>query len=457
MAKFVLAGKSDCPYYAKAELLADLLQKILPDFRIHKICLHPSDWKSWLEHICSSKGWKHEKCPIVWRELIDRGGKGMLLGGFNDFLEHVQGYYGVSSDMGTDLMMKIASENLRTTELCAEEEEHRRDLLKPFNIWICRNVPTISLHLLDMDGTEESLLALKMDVEDLALSQLHEVTISCDLSQVFLAADLIIFLDDGPPTHGGREGLSSEELLLTKVAERYRLYGQLMEDSAHPGVRAVVAGRVCVNLKCSLLIENASSITPAHIVAVATQLEGEAKAQLAEKLAVRSPDITDVIVWGNISGTFHVDLQKAKVFRHKGAICGPAGFSRPVLEMVHDRKWLKDDFPTLVASRHSAIALRIKKPAAISASRSIVSVLHAWYNSPSPQEIFSLGVVSTGLFGVPVGLVFSVPVSICHGTWSVRSDITIDSELKSKLDVAINELMVEKDTADGIRKNDPVT
>lgn len=49
------------------------------------------------------------------------------------------------------------------------------------------------------------------------------------------------------------------------------------------------------------------------------------------------PDITDVIVWGNISGRFHIDLQQAKVYRYKGAIRGPAGFSQSVLEMVYDR------------------------------------------------------------------------------------------------------------------------
>lgn len=48
-------------------------------------------------------------------------------------------------------------------------------------------------------------------------------------------------------------------------------------------------------------------------------------------------DITDVIIWGNISGHFHVDLQRAKVYGYKGAIWGPAGFSQNVLEMVYDR------------------------------------------------------------------------------------------------------------------------
>ncbi|CAF5126652.1 unnamed protein product, partial [Rotaria sp. Silwood1] len=36
MAKFVIAGKANCPHYAKAELLGDYLQRNLPNFTIDK-------------------------------------------------------------------------------------------------------------------------------------------------------------------------------------------------------------------------------------------------------------------------------------------------------------------------------------------------------------------------------------------------------------------------------------
>lgn len=54
------------------------------------VCVCNSTCQSWLEDTCSSNGWKHTSSPMVWRELTDRGGKGMLLGGFSDFLEYVQ-------------------------------------------------------------------------------------------------------------------------------------------------------------------------------------------------------------------------------------------------------------------------------------------------------------------------------------------------------------------------------
>ncbi|XP_034155934.2 putative malate dehydrogenase 1B isoform X2 [Pangasianodon hypophthalmus] len=453
MAKFVLAGKADCPYYAKAELLADLLQSILPDFHIHKLCMLPDAWESWLQDTCSRNGWKHESSPMVWRELTDRGGKGVLLGGFSDFLEYVQGYYGITSDMGTELMLNIAAENLQAAQLHLQDEERRSKLHQSFHIWIssalnpiCYHlvpllftsgvfaaVPTVSLHLLDVDASEDSLSALKMDVEDMALPRLRRVTAHSDPRQAFQSADLIIFLDD----QGANE---DAEQRLSQVVQRFTHYGCLIEDDAHKELRVLVAGDVYVNLKCGLLIENAPSVDPRRFVVIAAQLEGEARTQLAIQLSVKSQDITDVIVWGNISGHFHIDLQRAKVYSYKGAIWGPAGFSQSVLEMVYDRKWLKNDFPSLVGSRRSAISQMTNRPAAISATRGIVTALNAWINDSSPQEIFSVGVVSTGHFGVPAGLVFCVPVTFQEGEWSVCSDVIIPEELRRKLEAAVNEI-----------------
>ncbi|CAH2306401.1 malate dehydrogenase 1B [Pelobates cultripes] len=138
MAKFVLAGKADCPYYAKAELLADYLQKNLPHFRVHKITQHPDDWEQWLAELCQNNGWKHKKSPIIWRELLDRGGKGLLIGGFNEFMEHAQDYYNVTSAMVSAQMKEIASENYETHIEIQREEEHIKNSFNPLHVWITR-------------------------------------------------------------------------------------------------------------------------------------------------------------------------------------------------------------------------------------------------------------------------------------------------------------------------------
>lgn len=46
--------------------------------------------QDWLKDVCEKNKWSHRSSPIIWRELLDRGGKGLLLGGYNEFLEHAQ-------------------------------------------------------------------------------------------------------------------------------------------------------------------------------------------------------------------------------------------------------------------------------------------------------------------------------------------------------------------------------
>ncbi|XP_041821734.1 putative malate dehydrogenase 1B [Chelmon rostratus] len=466
MAKFVLAGKTDCPLYAKAELLADCLQRCLPNFRIHKISVHPDEWREWLEATCKGNGWKHEQSPLVWRELVAQGGKGMLIGGFNEFLEHCQDYYSITSDMPTEIMLSVAAENLETKLNLIVEEQHRVGLIKPLHIWISGalspvcyflipnllsavvfpHVSAISLHLLDLEGNKEGLQRLRMNTEDLALSLLHQVTIHTDLEQAFQEADVILLLDEGWSDDSDSGNKNEEEKKrINRISDRCKEYGQLIDMRANKEVKVIVSGDSFVNLRCSLLLDNACSINSHQFVAVATQLENEARAIIAKKLKVKSSDITNVIVWGNISGSFYIDLQRAKVFNYDGAIKGPAFFSQPVQKILYESKWLETDFQDLVCCQRAAVASKTCRAAAMSAANGILAVLKAWNGICGSNEVFSMGVLCSGYFNVPDGIVLSVPVTFRDGKWSVLFDVTVGHKLKERLQLSATELTQEKE------------
>ncbi|XP_019963520.2 putative malate dehydrogenase 1B [Paralichthys olivaceus] len=468
MAKFVLAGKSDCPRFAKAELLADALQRCLPNFRTHKISILPDDWKDWLDATCKTNGWKHEKSPLVWRELVDQGGKGMLIGGFSDFLQHCQVYYNITSDMPTDMMLSVAAENLETKIALIEEEKHRVSLIKPLHLWIssalsqtCHllipnllsaevfpRVAAISLHLLGLEGDEEGLQGLKMEMEDLALPLLHQVSVHTDLEQAFEGADVILLLDESCSDDSDVVNDSEQEKekkRIKEISEIYTKYGRLIDTRANKEVKVIVSGDSFVNLRCSLLVDNACSIDKHQFVAMATQLENEARAIIAKKLRVMASDVTDVTVWGNISGSFYIDLQRAKVFNFNGAIKGPAFFSQSLLKIFHDRKWLETDFQDLVRCQRAAVASRTCRAAAMSAANGILTILRAWNGTCSPDKVFSLGVLCPGSYNLPDGIVLSVPVTFSDGKWSLFN-VAVGDELKERLQVSASELLQEKNS-----------
>uniref|UniRef100_A0A2K6K427 Putative malate dehydrogenase 1B n=1 Tax=Rhinopithecus bieti TaxID=61621 RepID=A0A2K6K427_RHIBE len=452
MAKFVIAGRADCPYYAKTELLADYLQKNLPDFRIHKITQRPEVWEDWLKDVCEKNEWSHKNSPIIWRELLDRGGKGLLLGGYNEFLEHAQLYYDVTSSMTTELMMVIAQENLGAHIEKEQEEEALKTCINPLQVWItsasapaCYNLipiltsgevfgmhTEISITLFDNKQAEEYLKSLVVETQDLASPVLRSVSICTKVEEAFCQAHVIVVLDESTD----KEVFTLEDCLRSRVP-LCRLYGYLIEKNAHESVRVIVGGKTFVNLKTVLLMRYAPRVAH-NIIAVALGVEGEAKAILARKLKTAPSYIKDVIIWGNISGNNYVDLRKTRVYRYESAIWGPLHYSRPLLNLIFDSEWVKREFVATLKLTATG-----RQCGGILAAHSIATTLKYWYHGSPPGEIVSLGILSEGQFGIPKGIVFSMPVKFENGTWMVLTDLK---------DIEISEQIMTRMTSDLIQE-----
>lgn len=188
------------------------------------------------------------------------------------------------------------------------------------------------------------------------------MTVHTNLDQAFHQADVVILLEESSDSEKEEEE-EEKRRKVKDISDRYREYGRLIDTRAKKEVKVIVSGDSYVSLRCWLLLESVSSIDRHQFVATATQLENEARSILATKLRVKtsgssrpvalsaqrnwfydslffkssSPDVTNIILWGNISGSFHIDLQRARVFNYDGAIKGPAFFSQPVLTVLHDR------------------------------------------------------------------------------------------------------------------------
>ncbi|XP_074857630.1 putative malate dehydrogenase 1B [Carettochelys insculpta] len=461
MAKFVLAGKADCPYFAKAELLADYLQINLPNFKVYKITQHPDMWEQWLHDICKKNGWKHKHSPIIWRELLDRGGKGLLLGGFNDFMEHAQHYYGITSNMLSEQMLKIAVENLHTHIEIEKEEEYLKSLINPLHVWIssasapaCYNLipllasgevfgmaTEVSIHLLDSNLYEEILHGIVMEAQDLAFPLLRSVSMHTKLDEAFLQADVVILLDDILFHHE----IPSLENCIRQVTEQCKVYGSLIEKNANNSVKVIVSGKTFVNLRALMIMTFAPSVDPQNIIAVAMFLESAAKAMLARKLNMHSAGIKDVIVWGNISGSSYIDLSKAKVYRYDSAIWGPPSFSRRLLDVIYDSNWVHSEFVSVLSSLSS----REHHCLGISPAHVIATVLRYWYQDSPPGEMVSMGVLSEGQFCIPEGIVFSMPVRFQDGSWVVITEIENNEDTQEILKHLVHDLIQEKQVALG--------
>ncbi|XP_068804189.1 putative malate dehydrogenase 1B [Struthio camelus] len=453
MAKLVLAGRANCPYYAKAELLADYLQANLPDFRVHKITKHPYKWEEWLRDICAMNGWEHKQSPIIWRELSNRGGKGLLLGGVNDFLQYAQHYYGITSTMLSEEMLTIAEENLQTHIEIVKEEEEIRSLINPLQIWITSaSAPTcyhlipllangevfgmtteISIHLLDTDQFKEVLCGIVMEAEDLAFPLLRSISKHTEIEEAFLQADVIVVLDDILFKHE----VPLLEDCIREASEICRVYAPLIEKNAKSSVRVISAGKTFVNLKAMMIMTYGPSIKPENIIALATFWENAAKAVLARKLNINTAGVKDVIIWGNVTGWSYTDLSHAKVYGHDGAIWGPPNFSRPLCNVIYDSSRIYPESP----SAQRSLSSREYHCVGMSLAHAVATVLRYWYHGSPPGEIVSVGIPAGGQFCVPEGVVFSMPVRFQNGGWEVMTELEVNETTREILRFLTHDLM----------------
>ncbi|NXJ14878.1 MDHC protein, partial [Odontophorus gujanensis] len=449
-------GRAGCPQYAEAELLADCLQAKLPAFSVHKEVQHPDRWQQWLHDVCEKNGWEHKWSPIIWRELLDRGGKGLLLGGLNEFLEYAQHYYGITSMMLTEEMLDIAEENLQAHMESEKEQEEIRSLINPLQIWITsasapicyQLIPLlasgdvfgmtteISIHLLDAAQFKEHLSGIVMEVEDMAFPLLRGISGHTNINKAFLQADVIIVLDD---ILFKRDTQTLENCIRT-VSEICRVYAPLIEKNAKSGVRIISTGKTFVNLKAMMIIMYGPSIKPENVIAVATSWESAAKATLARKLNMNVAGVKDVIVWGDVTGCTYIDLSHAKLYRYDSAIWGPANFSRPLLNLIYDSKWINSEF----TSTQSSLSSRVCHCAGMLSAHAIATALRYWFHGSPPGEIVSMGILSAGQFCIPEGIVFSMPVRFQNGTWEVVTELEINEKTQEVLGSLSYDLIQEK-------------
>ncbi|XP_074255267.1 putative malate dehydrogenase 1B isoform X4 [Saimiri boliviensis] len=355
--------------------------------------------------------------------------------------------------MTTELMKVIAQENLRTHIEKEQEEEALKTYVNPLQVWItsastpaCYNLipiltsgevfgmqTEISITLFDNKQAEEHLKSLVMETQDLVSPVLRSISICTTVEEAFRQAQVIVVLDDTTD----KEVFSLEDCLRSRVP-LCRLYGCLIEKNADESVRVIVGGKTFVNLKTALLMTYAPRVARS-IIAVALGVEGEAKATLARKLKTTPSYIKDVIIWGNISGNNYVDLRKTKVYRYESAIWGPLHYSRPLLNLIFDSEWVKREF---VATLKNLTATG-RQFGGILAAHSIATTLKYWYHGSPPGEIVSLGILSEGQFGIPEGIVFSMPVKFENGTWVVLTDLK---------DIEISEQIMTRMTSDLIQE-----
>ena len=73
--------------------------------------------------------------------------------------------------------------------------------------------------------------------------------------------------------------------------------------------------------------------------------------------------------------------------------------------------------------------------------------MKSWFSSTPENDWVSMGVFSDGSYDTPVGVMFSFPITIKDGKWSIVQGLQLDDFAKGKLSLTGKELCEEREEA----------
>lgn len=283
----------------------------------------------------------------------------------------------------------------------------------------------VILQLLEVTPALKALDGVMMELEDCAFPLLVDMNATDDAKTAFKDAHYV-FMIGAKPRGPGME----RKDLLQGNARIFIEQGKALNESASRDVRVLVVGNPA-NTNAWITIQNAPDIDPARITAMTRLDHNRAIAQLAAKTKSPVTAIKEFCIWGNHSGTQYPDVTHATVS------------GRPVKDLV-SHEWVEKEFIPQVAQRGAAIIQARGASSAASAANAALEHMRDWAIGKS-FDWLSMAVPSIGSYGIPEGIVYSFPVHVGGGHYTIAQGVTIDDFSRKMMQATLKELEEERD------------
>lgn len=70
-----------------------------------------------MNKFCNKQKWKIDTNPLIWKQILNSNGSCQLIGGINEFFEHLIEYYNVDTRLDKKIKKLIALDNEEVGEL----------------------------------------------------------------------------------------------------------------------------------------------------------------------------------------------------------------------------------------------------------------------------------------------------------------------------------------------------
>ena len=290
-----------------------------------------------------------------------------------------------------------------------------------------RDQPVI-LQLLEVpvEGPQKALKGVMMELEDCAFPLLAGMQAHGDPMTAFKDADYALLVGSMPR----KAGMERAELLSINGAI-FTAQGKALDAVASRNVKVLVVGNPA-NTNAYIAMKSAPGLPRENFTAMLRLDHNRALSQVAAKTGKPVAAIKKLAVWGNHSPTMYADYRFATI---DGAM---------VKDLINDQVWNKDTFLPTVGKRGAAIIEARGLSSAASAANAAIDHMRDWALGTNGEWV-TMGVPSSGEYGIPKDMLFGFPVTTEGGAYKIVENLPIDAFSRECIDKTLAELKAEQE------------
>ena len=285
----------------------------------------------------------------------------------------------------------------------------------------------VELRMLEVPQARGALDGVAMELDDCAFPLLSNIVATDDPNVAFDGANVGLLVGARPRTKGMERGD-----LLEANGAIFTVQGKAINDHAADDVKILVVGNPA-NTNALIAMHSAPDVPNERFTAMMRLDHNRAKTQVAQKTGSAVSDVTQMTIWGNHSATQYPDVVHAKVG------------GKNAWETIGDEAWVADTFIPTVQKRGAAIIEARGASSAASAANAAIDHMHDWILGTPEGDWVSMGVPTSGQYGLDEGLITGLPCVCKGGAWSVVEGLELDAFSKPRIDASVAELAEERD------------